>query len=88
MNKRKGQHNMKNILRAPTWVFVMSGIFLLVVEVFIVIPANNPLLISTVGTLAIGLMIAGSILNISRCNRAIKELKEKRTGTGKKGHLI
>jgi hypothetical protein len=79
---------MKNILRAPTWVFVMSGIFLLVVEIFIVIPANNPLLISTVGTLAIGLMIAGSILNISRCNQAIKELKEKQVDKKEKGHLI
>lgn len=79
---------MKNILRAPTWVFVMSGIFLLVVEVFIVIPANNPLLVSTVGTLAIGLIIAGSILNISRCNRAIKELKEKQVDKKEKGQLI
>jgi hypothetical protein len=61
---------------------------LLVVEVFIVIPANNPLLISTFGTLAIGLMIAGSILNISRCNRAIKELKEKQVDKKEKGHLI
>lgn len=79
---------MKNILKIPTWVFISGGIFLLIIEMFIIIPQNNPLLISTVGTLAIGFMITGWILNISRCNRAIKELKEKRTVISKKGHLI
>jgi len=63
---------MKNI--SPL-ALTTSGIFLLIVEIFIVIPTNNPTLVSVVGTLAIGLMIAGSVLSISRCNQ-IKEKKE------------
>lgn len=63
---------MKNI---STLALTTSGILLLIVEIFIVIPNNNPTLVSVVGTLAIGLMIAGSILSISKCNK-IKEKKE------------
>jgi len=72
---------MKNI---PTLALTASGIFLLIVEIFIVIPSNNPILISAVGTLAIGLMIAGSILSISRCN----QIKEKQGDKKEKGQLI
>ncbi len=61
---------MKNI---STLALTTSGIFLLIVEIFIVIPTNNPILVSVVGTLTIGLMIAGSVLSISRCNQAMKK---------------
>lgn len=66
---------MKNI---STLALTTSGILLLIVEIFIVIPNNNPTLVSVVGTLAIGLMIAGSVLSISRCNQAMKELKKEK----------
>lgn len=66
---------MKNI---PTLALTTSGIFLLIIEIFIVIPSNNPILVSVVGTLTIGLMIAGSVLSILRSDRAIKELKERK----------
>ncbi|WP_041672201.1 hypothetical protein [Sulfurimonas denitrificans] len=78
---------MKN-LKIPTWVFTSVGIFLLIIEIFIIIPQNNPLLVSTIGTLAIGFMITGWIFNILRCNQAIKQLKERKTGVAKKGHMI
>jgi len=72
---------MKNI---STLALTTSGIFLLIVEIFIVITTNNPTLVSVVGTLAIGLMIAGSILSISRCN----QVKEKQVDKKEKGQLI
>lgn len=72
---------MKNI---PTLALTISGIFLLIVEIFIVIPTNNPILVSVVGTLAIGLMIAGSISSILRCN----QIKEKQGDKKEKGQLI
>lgn len=59
---------MKNI---STLALTTSGIFLLIIEIFIVIPSNNPILISVVGTLAIALMIAGSVLSISRNKKDI-----------------
>lgn len=59
---------MKNI---STLALTTSGIFLLIVEIFIVIPTNNPTLVSVVGTLAIALMIAGSVLSISRNKKDI-----------------
>ena len=72
---------MKNI---PTLALTTSGIFLLIVEIFIVIPSNNPILVSVVGTLAIGLIIVGSILSISRYN----QIKEKQGDKKEKGYLI
>lgn len=59
---------MKNI---STLAITTSGIFLLIVEIFVVIPTNNSILVSVVGTLAIALMIAGSVLSISRNKKDI-----------------
>ena len=72
---------MKNI---STLALTTSGIFLLIVEIFIVIPTNNPIMVSIIGTLSIGLIIAGSILSISRCN----QVKEKQVDKKEKGQLI
>jgi uncharacterized protein (DUF58 family) len=85
MNKDiyKGEKYMKKILEVRPWVYVMIGVALLLIEMMVIIPSANGFATALVGTLALGLMLTGSIASIFKSIKRIRktrELKEIRTG--------
>lgn len=79
---------MKNILKVPAWAFTVTGIFLVLFEAFFIIPHQNQMFTSATGSTALIFLLCGSIVGSIQSHIAIKELKEKRTGTGKKGDIL
>lgn len=80
MNKDiyKGEEYMKKILEVRPWIYVMAGIALVLIEMMVIIPSGNGLVTALVGTLALGLMLTGSIASIfksinRRCNKSLIE---------------
>jgi len=89
MNKdiyKKGEKHMKNILKVPAWALTIAGITLVLAEVSFIIP--HQMFTSATGSAALILLLSGSIIGSIQSHIAIKELREKRTGVGKKGNII
>lgn len=91
MNKaytHKRREHMKNILKVPAWALTVTGITLVLVEMSFIMPHQDQMFISATGSAALILLLCGSVIGSIQSHIAIKELKEKRTGAGKKGNII